>query len=378
VGESTTDVAILGAGFAGTAAAFALARKGIKVTLVDQSAVQSPVYKAEKIERDQAELLRELDLMSVVVPDCRKVNKIACGQSGVVWRILELEEYGCFYHDIVNRLRRDLPPNASFHIGKASAVRASADEQIITLMDGSVIKSRLLVLASGAVSKIQEQLGLKRDMMASGHSLSLGFNVAPCQFPAGAESVTYREDGLESKIDYITLFPVRDLCRVNMFTFWDAKDSRVKEMRDNAEATIARLLPDLSRVTGQLKLTSTVEAVPIHLYRMSNVQQPGFVLLGDAFQSVCPTTGTGLSKCLVDVQTLVNLVPQWLNTPGMGADKVAKYYADERKQNTDANSLSDAFHRKRLCLDRSIPWRLRRIKKYLPRQWAALRRPVAA
>ena len=51
--------------------------------------------------------------------------------------------------------------------------------------------------------------------------------------------------------------------------------------------------------------------------------QAGLVLLGDAFQSVCPTTGTGLSKVLTDVDVFCHdCVPDWLATSGMGIEKL--------------------------------------------------------
>jgi 2-polyprenyl-6-methoxyphenol hydroxylase-like FAD-dependent oxidoreductase len=60
------DVLIVGAGLAGAAAAAVLGRLGLRVALVDPRLVSPPVFKAEKIEPDQADLLRCLGLMEQV------------------------------------------------------------------------------------------------------------------------------------------------------------------------------------------------------------------------------------------------------------------------------------------------------------------------
>lgn len=55
-----------------------------------------------------------------------------------------------------------------------------------------------------------------------------------------------------------------------------------------------------------------------------NYQQPGVVLIGDAFATSRPATGTGISKAFGDVDLLVNRhFPNWLATPGMAAEKIA-------------------------------------------------------
>jgi len=361
------DAIIVGAGMAGAAAAHVLARAGVDVILVDPLAVQPPVFKAEKIEPDQAEILRALGLMDLLSPECRRINRIACGQNGRIWGFTEIEEYGCYYHDMVNAVRRNLPASVRTRTVRVSGARIGSDFQEVGLADGTSIRGRLLILATGAISRLQEELGLKRRMWSVAHSMNFGFDLARTELPGSAESLTYREKPLQSGIDYITLFPIKDVLRANMFTYWDAKDPRVQELRSGGIEVLLRLLPRLANVTGPLALGSKIEAMPISLFTVENEIQPGVVLLGDAFQSVCPTTGTGLSKVLVDVQTLSALLPRWLQTPGMGTEKIAQYYAHEKKRATDRDSLSDALYGRRLCSDRSMAWTARRWKKYFPR-----------
>jgi len=63
--------------------------------------------------------------------------------------------------------------------------------------------------------------------------------------------------------------------------------------------------------------------------RLSRLQT--LVVIGDAFQSVCPATGTGLTRVLTDVDVLCNeCIPDWLATPGMGPEKIDRFYTQAR------------------------------------------------
>lgn len=377
---AVADVLIVGAGLAGAGAAFVLARAGLKVVLVDQFATQAPVFKAEKIEPDQAGVLRTLGLMDAVLPVCTRIHRVACGQEGRIWNCLPIEEYGVFYHDLVNALRQRLPDSVRFVAARVEKLTTSSARQSVSLSDGTLLQARLLVLAAGAVGKMPEQLGMVRDTRSAAHSLSLGFNLEPLHlFPGHSESLTYRENRVGPGIDYLTLFPIGPVLRANMFCYWEIKDPKFQELKSQGMSALQHWLPGLAAITGPLQISSRVEAMPIHLYRFENVAQPGVVLLGDLFQSVCPATGTGLTKVLADIQALLEVVPGWLQTPDLGPEKIAQYYRNPHKRATDDNSLADAFYRKRLCSDPGLSWTARRWKKYFPRRIAALHyRPPSA
>lgn len=362
------DVVIVGAGMAGALAAFVLGKAGIHTVLIDSAEKQAPVFKAEKIEPDQAELLRTLGAMNLLLPECRRIHRIACGQSGRVWKYIDIEQYGCAYHDIVNAVRRNLPDSVKVVIDRVTTLRTSLDLQEVGFADGKVVKGRLLVLASGALTRLLEQIPAQRHMVSSKHSLHFGFDLGPARsFVGGAESLSYREGLSISPIDFITMFPIHDTLRVNLFTYWDVRESVVRDIRQQGIGPLLASMPHLEKITGALQLSSKIECMAVELYHTEDASIPGVVLLGDAFQSVCPSTGTGLSKVLVDVQTLLRYVPKWLQTAGMDAAKIREFYTDEHKQRTDEGSLQAALYRRNLCMDLSVSWQLRRWKKYLPR-----------
>jgi hypothetical protein len=81
-------------------------------------------------------------------------------------------------------------------------------------------------------------------------------------------------------------------------------------------------------------------------------------LIGDAFQSVCPSAGLGLDKILTDVDVLSMCVPRWLATPGMGVDKLADFYNHPRKLAADSRGLQRAYKHRCATIDPSLRWQI--------------------
>lgn len=97
------------------------------------------------------------------------------------------------------------------------------------------------------------------------------------------------------------------------------------------------------------------------------------MLIGDAFQNSCPSTGSGLSKIFTDVDVLCSeFVPQWFATAGMGADKIASFYANPQKCDMDSDSLRVGLYRRRAATDLSFRWYIHRLRLHLSMQF---RRP---
>ena len=81
------------------------------------------------------------------------------------------------------------------------------------------------------------------------------------------------------------------------------------------------------------------------------------MLVGDAFSTACPVSGTGAAKALLDVERLCHAhVPGWLATPGMGVEKIAQYYDDPHKRRSDAQSLRTSLFARRAALGEGLLW----------------------
>jgi 2-polyprenyl-6-methoxyphenol hydroxylase-like FAD-dependent oxidoreductase len=86
----------------------------------------------------------------------------------------------------------------------------------------------------------------------------------------------------------------------------------------------------------------------------------GLVFIGDAYQTSCPAAGTGIGRSLNDVESLCGYLPEWLSSPGMAAEKVARFYADPKKQAADKAAAQTAEYRRALMTERSIGWTFHR------------------
>jgi 2-polyprenyl-6-methoxyphenol hydroxylase-like FAD-dependent oxidoreductase len=364
--ELSAEIIIVGSGVAGAALAALLGQQGRRVIVVDPHAVCPPLFRVEKIERRQVELLRKLGLLEHLLPCTGLVSQVQGSFDGRVFKTGPIEQYGLRYEEIVNGLRAQIPPMVVFRVGRVEAVTNSDEVQRVKLAGGEELTARLVVLASGGISGVEAGLGMRRRVLRKDQSLGLGFDFAAADSqPFPFDGLTYYAMSAATCIDYLTLFKFRNSVRANLFIFRSPSDPWVREFIQEPEAMLRRYLPKLGRITGEYRVTSKVESGRVDLYTVDHDPQPGVVLIGDAFQSACPATGMGLDKVLTDVDVLAECLPRWLATPGMGTDKLADFYQHPRKLEVDSIALQRSQDHRRLVMDPSLRWRIHRFLLHL-------------
>jgi 2-polyprenyl-6-methoxyphenol hydroxylase-like FAD-dependent oxidoreductase len=361
-----TDVVIVGAGLAGASAAAVLGRKGMLVTLIDQHHTYPACFKAEKIEPDQAELFRKLGFMEGLLTSASRIYKIKGARGDQAIRTIHLEQYGIFYQNMVNGVLEQIPSCVARKTARIESIATGPDVCRVKLMGGETITTRLVVLACGTGGNLHASLGIRKNMIQADQSFSIGFNITPeNELPFTFDSLTYYPDEIEARIGFLTLFPIRNVMRANLFVYRSPKEGWVKRFKKDPHEELMRVLPGLCRFTGAFQITSRVEMCPVDLYRVEGHIQPGLVLIGDAYQSVCPTTGMGLSKVLTDVDVLCDCVPGWLKTSGMDVVKIARFYDDPLKKACDDKALRKAMFFRTFSTNPSLHWHIYRELKYL-------------
>ena len=364
--ELSAEIIIVGSGVAGAALAALLGQQGRRVIVVDPHAVCPPLFRVEKIERRQVELLRKLGLMEHLLPYTGLVSQVQGSFDGRVFKTGPIEQYGLRYEEIVNGLRAQIPPAVVSRVGRVEAVTNSDQVQRVKLAGGEQLTARLVVLASGGISGVEAGLGMRRRVLRKDQSLGLGFDFAAADSqPFPFDGLTYYAMSAATCIDYLTLFKFRNSVRANLFIFRAPGDPWVREFIQNPEAMLRRYLPKLSRITGEYRVTNKVESGRVDLYTVDHDPQPGVVLIGDAFQSACPATGMGLDKVLTDVDVLAECLPRWFATPGMDAGKMADFYQHPRKLEVDSIALQRSQDHRRLVMDPSLRWRIHRFLLHL-------------
>lgn len=366
---SEVDVCIVGAGVAGACLAHRLRGQGVRVALVDAQVPCTPRFRVEKLGVDQFAFLQKFGLMDRLLAVATPIGRIEVGVRG---RIVETEwnaEYGFHYHELVNALREGLEIVA----GHVAEFGLSDENQQVRLHDGRRLTARLVVLAAGGSASLQEKLGIARHRISTPHSMSFGFTIQTASGRLPYDELTYHPEHFADRVDYLTIFPVPDGVRANLFTYHDVRSPVVRAMRDEPAAQMGRMFPRLPRLIGPYSVVSKVEAVPMDIWVSEPQGRSGLVLIGDAFQSACPATGSGCTKVLNDVDVLAALVPGWLATPGMAAAKTDALYAHPQKRAVDERSVHSAGYHRRYRTDGRLRMRVHRAKNDLLMHWRGLR-----
>lgn len=325
------------------------------MTLIDPFEHARADFRCEKIEDRHADSLGKAGVLEEILPAARRYENVWVGRLGRLAEIRPIVEYGIAYGEFVNAIRRLVPSNVVFVKNKVTGLALTPDRQTLTLSSGEQISARLVIGATGLGAGFLGRVGMHRREISKCHSLSIGFDAEPVSLPF--DSLTYFGEDPSYRVAYITLFPLATGLRANIFTYHELDDPWVRRLRDNPTDAIAEALPHLERLAGRLHVRGTIKIRPVDLIATENAVQPGIVLVGDAFSTACPVSGTGASKALLDAERLCNIhVPNWLATSGMDADKIAAFYRDPLKRACDAHSLKTSLFSKRSALGDTALW----------------------
>lgn len=368
--NTVVDVAIVGGGLSGSLAAAVLTRAGYKVALIDKRAVYPDEFRVEKLGGGQVDILKRLGLLEPLAQRASAFDTTLNIREGRLVDVSRGMNYGLPYAPMVAIARNQIADPASFIVDQVQSIATTSKYlQRITLASGNEIVARLVILATGMAGALSYSLGIERRVLVSRHSLAFGFTIAPEQgasfeFPA---LTCYGERTIDG-IDYLSIFPMPEGMRANLFMFRDPNDPIMRELRRDPKSTLYRLMPGLRAYLGDFRVTDRVHHWVMDLAATEGHLQPGVVLIGDAFQTSCPAAGTGVSRLLVDIERLCTVyVPQWLETDGMDVDKIAQFYADEAKVASDQHAFAMAHFRQALTSDSRISWGLRRRMHFLRR-----------
>jgi 2-polyprenyl-6-methoxyphenol hydroxylase-like FAD-dependent oxidoreductase len=335
--------------------------------LIDPHEVYPPDFRCEKLDRSQVAVFRKTGLAEPILSKATLDHEVWVVRGGRVVDRKPHEQYNLLYDTMVNSMRAEIPSSVATMIGKVTAIKTSAERQTVTLSNGEMLSARLIVLATGLNIGLRHTLGIGREVISANHSVSIGFDIAPAEaghFPF--EALTYFTERAATRIAYMALFRIGDTMRVNLFVYRDTEDPWLQTFRRAPEEALVILMPDLRRHIGEFKVTSFVKIRPVDLVTTSGHMQPGLVLVGDAFATSCPAAGTGCSKVFTDIERLCNIyVPRWLETPGMGAEKIAAFYSDPEKVAADAYSRAKAFRFRTLSINPGLVWSARRRSRFL-------------
>ena len=359
-GTHSPPVIVVGAGFAGCLAALRLHAQGHRVRVIDQGDACTAVFRAEKLEPEQVEGLRALGAWDAVRGCLTAVSEVGSFRDGAIERRCYEDHFSMRYPDLVNALRGCVAERIGIDVQRVTDLAAHEGLAKVRLASGEEHTARLCVLATGSATTLA-RVGLPVELDEQVTSLNLGFDVrlrgdgrrVPEAF--NYHSSAPHRDG----VHYVTFFPMGELVRVNAFTAWRADDARIRRLSAHPVETLHELLPRLRELYGDFECVSKVRSARTRYHRVADAMA-GIVAIGEAYQSVSPATGMGLTRCVTDVQALERHVAQWPQHAPVSAEQIRAFYADPTKVAIDTEArdgwrwFCDSVH------GRSLKWRLKR------------------
>ncbi len=349
------EVMVVGGGIAGSLAALVLARRGLEVTVVDPRRDPPAVFRNEKLGHEQIARLRDLGALHAFAEACWPAE--GAPDAYPHGARPDLHDCGAPHADWIRAVRRAWPSSVRFVEGAVDDLVGPPGRREMVLADGRRLPARLAVLATGRLPTLADRLGLRREVVSAGHSVCLGFSVAPV--PGLAAQVFPVRPG--SGLGYVSVFPMPGELRVNVFSFRDLRDPWTRGMSVDPVAGLADVAPEAAAALAGARLVRRCEARGTDLYvTRGHERLSDTVVIGDAFHAPCPASGTGMLRILNDVAVLARLAPAWLAAGGPDAAQVAAFYADGAKRKVDAASLALSRRGRSRALDDGAYWRARR------------------
>jgi 2-polyprenylphenol 6-hydroxylase len=348
------DVAVVGAGMVGAAAALGLARAGFRVALVeahDPASWRSDDDIGLRVSAISPASQALLDRLGVW--DAIAAARVSPYRSMRVWEDegeigfdaapAGLAELGHIVENalIADRLWAALGREADIDIRCPLAVTGleqDADHATLLLDDGHSLRARALVAADGAASPLRDLAGIVvrgRDYGQKGLVLHVASDLPHQQtawqrfLPGGPLALLPLSDGRCSVV-------------------WTLPAEEAGRLLQLADDELSALLTETSDARlGRLRVASPRAAFPLRLGLAETYQSGRLVLAGDAAHVVHPLAGQGVNLGFLDVAALIDVLTRArANGRDPGAIDVLRRYARWRNsENTIAAHGFDMLER---------------------------------
>lgn len=346
-----TDIAVVGAGGGGAVLALALARKGIKTIVLEQSSGPPKGLRGEILQPNGQQVLDQLGVLNSLPADStRPVRKFHfCRVGGERLCTVDYGDLPPPYNRAIVTL-----PNVA-HCAILDAIQA---EQSVSLWydttftgllregkrvvgltasrgaDEVLVKAKVVVGADGAFSKVREALKIPADL----HLYPQGYLIAMLDAAVPIAEAKY----FVGKRTILGMFPAAG-GKVYLFYMIDrGAYDRIKAMGiPSLQAAWTAIDPSSKSLFQSLRDWSQTAFMPTGRVRTPSWVADGAVLIGDAAHAMNPHASQGRMQAMVDAMTLAELLPTCLDTGEYSADRLKAYERIRRPQVTMLQNLAD-------------------------------------
>ena len=316
------QVVVVGAGLVGAATALALGRQGLRVALIERQPPQPPddvwdtrIYAISPANQRFLERLGAWQRMDAgrvqpvfrmdVAGDTSGSLRLDAYAAGVS-HLAAIVESGRLQHALWQAIEADGEVALYCPAAIESIVREDACTRL-TLADGSVLETELVVGADGAASRIRDGAGLGSTLIPYGQSgVVANFE---CERAHHGTAFQWFFDS-----DILAWLPLSGNC---MSMVWSTRTAHADELVAlDVEALTRKVRAAGHDRLGAMRLLTPAAAFPLRLIRVEAPVAPGVALVGDAAHGVHPLSGQGVNLGFGDAEALVEVLAQHRRTPG--------------------------------------------------------------
>jgi flavin-dependent dehydrogenase len=349
-----TDVVVVGAGPAGSAAAILLAERGFTVTLLDKAAFPRPKICGEYLSPEAARVLDRLGVlkavdaagaqplhgMRITAPDGTVLD--GTYPTGGRWR---------GYRDHALALPREVFDRILLERARALPVDVRERHRVTGLMvEGGLVRGVKAENADGAPLEVRSRLVVGADGRASVVAHALGLvrphwlqRLALIRHVSGIEGLSDRGEIYVDPPDYSILNPVAPGL-VNLSLVVPLAHARpfAGRLETFMEARLKQLRHLPGRLAGMRAEGPLMVMGPL-AYRVGEPRVGGVMLAGDAAGFYDPFTGEGLFTALRSAELLAEAAHSALERGDLSAEALAPYARARRAAFADKARVTRAL-----------------------------------
>jgi len=315
------DVLVNGGGVAGATAAYALAKSGYRVALVEQTDGNKILNGADLLKPSGRDVLADYGLLDAVLAGGgRKRNQVKIFHDGEYVTEVDYTQYdelGYFVLIPYEKSRKIILdelaalPNADIFFN-SRITESQFDGDLltgVTLSNGLTLNPRVAIGAEGNGSYLRQQLGIEVARELYEQKMYLG------KFPMVPSVEEKNRLYVDNKGGLAYFYPIgtTDYRLVIGFPQEEARALLQDSSGQSLQARLQAFVTESDDALAQIGDTSLFDGIPISRMHAPQYFKGNTVLIGNAIHAIHPITGQGMNLALEDVGILVPALKGYLD-----------------------------------------------------------------